>query len=101
MGQIAKSIIKGARQSLAYAAGQKTNITTHKVMIPREVDVKAIRKHLDLDRKEFCELFGFSLRTIEKWEQGIRRPEGPTRAYLTVIARDPKAVVHALQLHKN
>jgi len=96
VGQVAKSIIKGALQSLAYANGKKIKLKAHKIIIPKEVDVKAIRKYLDLDRKEFCELFGFSLRTIEKWEQGIRHPEGPARAYLMVIAKDPQAVVHAL-----
>jgi hypothetical protein len=30
------------------------------------------------------------------WEQGKRRPEGPTRAYLLVIERAPKAVQTAL-----
>jgi putative transcriptional regulator len=58
-----------------------------------------IREHLDMDRKEFCQSFGFSLRTLEKWEQGIRQPEGPARAYLMVIAHDPQAVVHALSSH--
>lgn len=100
MSQVSKSIIKGALQSLANGNGngngKKIKLKAHKIIIPKEVDVRAIRKYLDLDRKEFCELFGFSLRTIEKWEQGIRQPEGPARAYLMVIAKDPQAVVHAL-----
>ncbi len=43
----------------------------------------------------FC--FGFSIRTIEKWEQGIRQPTGAARAYLIVIDRNPKAVQSALK----
>jgi len=30
--------------------------------------------------------------TLRHWEQGSRQPEGPTRAYLLVIERAPKAV---------
>ncbi len=37
-----------------------------------------------------------SIRTLEKWERGERIPEAPTRAYLTVIANNPKAVIDAL-----
>jgi putative transcriptional regulator len=35
--------------------------------------------------------------TLRHWEQGSRQPEGPTRAYLLVIERAPKAVQKALQ----
>jgi len=40
--------------------------------------------------------FGFSINTLRHWDQGRRVPEGPTRAYLLDIDRDPKAVEKAL-----
>ena len=49
-----------------------------------------------MSRQKFSEEFGFSIRTLEKWERGERLPEGPTRAYLTVIAKNPRAVIDAL-----
>ena len=33
---------------------------------------------------------------LQDWEQGRRRPDRAARAYLTVIARHPEAVVEAL-----
>lgn len=96
MSKVSSSILRGARQALAYAKGEKIKAKVHKVTIPIEVDVKTIRHELDMNRKEFCENFGFSIRTLEKWEQGIRQPEGPARAYLIVIAHNPGAVVRAL-----
>ncbi|MGO8757678.1 MAG: hypothetical protein ACLQG3_06100 [Terracidiphilus sp.] len=33
---------------------------------------------------------------VAGWEQGRRRPDRAARAYLTVIARHPEAVVEAL-----
>ena len=49
-----------------------------------------------MSRKEFADEFGFSLRTLEKWERGERVPQGPARAYLTVIAKNSRAVQQAL-----
>jgi len=34
--------------------------------------------------------------TLQNWEQGRRRPEGPARALLKVAAENPKAVAAAL-----
>ena len=49
-----------------------------------------------MTQEEFAGQFGFSINTLRHWEQGRRVPEGPTRAYLLVIDRDPKAVQKAL-----
>lgn len=62
MSDVGSSLLKGARQALAYAQGKKIKAKAHKVMIPLEVDVKTIRNELDMNRKEFCESFGFSVR---------------------------------------
>ena len=50
-----------------------------------------------MTQEEFAGRFGFSVNTLRHWEQGSRQPEGPTRAYLLVIERAPKAVQNALQ----
>lgn len=66
------------------------------VLIPQEIDVKAIRAKLGMTQPEFAGRFGFSIKTLRHWEQKQRVPEGPTRAYLLVIDRDPHAVQRAL-----
>jgi putative transcriptional regulator len=97
MSQIGKSLIQGAEEALSYAKGQTKGARSHKVKIPKQVDVRAIRIKLHMTRNEFAEHFGFSIRTLEKWEQGVRQPEGAARAYLVVIAKNPKAVEIALR----
>lgn len=97
MSELGESLLRGAKQALAYAKGSKKGSITHKVKVPLKVNVLKIREKLHMTRKEFSEAFGFSIRTLEKWERGERLPEGPTRAYLTVIAKEPDAVRHALQ----
>jgi putative transcriptional regulator len=49
-----------------------------------------------MTQTEFAGRFGFSVNTLRHWERGSRQPEGPTRAYLVVIDREPKAVQRAL-----
>ena len=96
MSDIGEGLLSGAMEALEYAKGQSVGVVTHHVSVPQQVDVVAIRKKLHMSRKVFSAEFGFSIRTLEKWERGERIPEAPTRAYLTVIANNPKAVIDAL-----
>lgn len=96
MSEVADSIRRGLREALAYAEGS-ADATAYRVHVPERIDVKAIRTRLAMTQEEFAGRFGFSVRTLRHWEQGSRQPEGPTRAYLLVIDRDPKAVQKALQ----
>lgn len=91
------SILQGAQEALEYAQGNKRKAKTHRIVIPVSVNVRAIRAKLHMTRHEFAEHFGFSIRTLEKWEQGIRQPEGSARAYLVVINDSPKVVESALR----
>ena len=60
------------------------------------VDVKAIRQRLRKSQAEFARMIGVSVATLQNWEQGRRRPEGPARALLKVAAINPEAVAAAL-----
>ena len=58
--------------------------------------VKIIRRALGLTQEEFAARFCIPLGTLRDWEQGAAEPDTCARAYLTVIARNPKAVAEAL-----
>jgi hypothetical protein len=58
--------------------------------------VKAIRTRLGMTQARFSNTFGFSLDAIEHWEGGSRIPEAPARTLLTVIDKNPAAVLTAL-----
>jgi putative transcriptional regulator len=62
------------------------------------VDAKAIRLRLGKSQSEFAMMIGVSVATLQNWEQGRRRPEGPARALLKVAAHDPEAVSAALAI---
>ncbi len=95
-GKAAESIRRGLEEAVAYAEGTADE-NRYGVHIPEEIDVKAIRLRLGMTQEEFAGRFGFSIKTLRHWEQGQRAPEGPARAYLLVIDRNPKAVQKALR----
>ncbi|MGA2623818.1 MAG: helix-turn-helix domain-containing protein [Bacteroidota bacterium] len=59
-------------------------------------DVPGIRRHLGLTQEKFAMLLGISLATLRNWEQGRRKPEGPARILLCVVAKYPKTVLDAV-----
>lgn len=72
----------------------------YKVTVPAQIDVKTIRKGLRMTQARFSSAFGFSLDAVKHWEGGRRTPEASARAFLTVIAKNPKAVLAALHTDK-
>ena len=60
------------------------------------LDIKEIRHKLDKSQREFALMIGVSVTTLQNWEQGRRRPEGPARALLQVASKNPDAVKEAL-----
>ncbi len=86
-------VMRGLQEANAYMEGERQG---YKVTVPPFVDVKGIRKGLNMTQAAFSDSFGFSLDTVKHWEGGRRTPEVPARAYLTVIQRNPSAVLKAL-----
>jgi putative transcriptional regulator len=96
MTKAGKEIIAGAGQALAYLKGDKTQGRVHKIRA-RRINVKAIREKLQMTQEVFSETFAIPVSTLKKWETNERIPEGPAKAYLTVIEKNPGVVKKALQ----
>ena len=86
----------GLEDALAYARGDRDRGREVLVDVP-EVDVKAARQRLGLSQPDFAQAFGVSVATVRNWEQRRRQPKGAARVLLTVIERDPVAVIEALR----
>ena len=67
-----------------------------RVYTPPIPDVKKIRQKLGLSQSVFARRFGFSLYTVQQWEQGRLVPDRSARLLLKVIERLPEAVEEAL-----
>jgi putative transcriptional regulator len=88
-----EQMMDGLSDVEAFLAGKQEGFRAH---VPQEVDVKAIRNRLGMTQARFSDTFGFSLDAIKHWEGGRRTPEAPARTLLTVIDRNPAAVLTAL-----
>lgn len=60
-------------------------------------DVAAIRAAYGISQAKFATLLGISVRTIQNWEQGQRKPRGPARVLLEFAAENPKALLRRVQ----
>ncbi len=56
-------------------------------------DPKEIRERFGLSQNKFAEMLGISTSTLQNWEQGRRKPEGPAKILLSIAARHPDAVL--------
>jgi putative transcriptional regulator len=88
-----EQMMEGLNDVEAFLAGKQEGFKAH---VPQEVDVKAIRKRLGMTQAKFSGVFGFSLDAINHWEGDRRTPEAPARTLLTVIDKNPAAVLTAL-----
>jgi putative transcriptional regulator len=88
-----EQMMDGLNDVEAFLAGKQEGFRAH---VPQEVDVKAIRNRLGMTQAKFSDTFGFSLDAIKHWEGGRRTPEAPARTLLTVIDKNPAAVLTAL-----
>lgn len=96
MTNAAASITKGLEEALAFAKGQTAGAREHQITVP-DADVAAIRERSGLSQAEFARSIGVAVGTLRGWEQGRRRPDGPARVLLALIARRPGIVQDELR----
>jgi putative transcriptional regulator len=87
-------IAVGLSEALEIARG---NAKPSKLYVPPEINVRDIRKKMNLSQDDFAAEFGFTINQIRDWEQGRTRPLGGLRAYLMLIKSNPKAIMDLLR----
>jgi putative transcriptional regulator len=95
MSKAGKRLIESAEQALAFAEG-KADAKAYRVHIPEEIDVKKIREDMGMSQSEFADYFGFSVRTLQEWEQWRSFPRGVAKSFLILLQREPDMVRKAL-----
>jgi putative transcriptional regulator len=95
MSDAGKRLIESAEQALAFAEG-RAQPKAYRVHIPEEIDVRRIREQFHMSQAQFAKEFGFSVRTLQEWEQGRSVPRGVSKHFLLVLQREPEAVKRAL-----
>jgi putative transcriptional regulator len=92
-----ENVMAGLAEAGDFVRGT-ADTTKYRVHVPKTVDVKMIRSRLGLSQPVFASHFGFSAGAVRDWEQGRKRPEACARVLLTVIDKDPDAVMKALHV---
>ncbi len=106
---MAKSLSKAAREALARTDWRRVDAMTDEDIARQiasnpdaapdmapEIDVRAIRHSAAMTQAQFAETYEFSIRTVQEWERGAKKPSGPARTLLRAIKADPEGIRRAL-----
>jgi putative transcriptional regulator len=106
---MAKPLSKAARDALAATDWGKVEAMTDEDIARQiasnpdaapdmapEIDVRAIRRAGGMTQAQFAAAYEFSVRTVQEWERGAKRPSGPARTLLRAIKGDPEGLRKAL-----
>jgi hypothetical protein len=86
-----RSSRRQSRRAPSSETHERGNIMAGKAFRAIEAGMKDAIAYLDGDKTK-------GVATLRNWEQGRTRPDGPARVLLTVIDRDPRAVLKALRI---
>ena len=88
-----KSIMRGLTEAVDYQQGKtsarKEKLTIKPVSTFNTDDIKQIRQRTGLSQVMFASSLGVSPKTVEAWENGRNKPEGPSRRLLEIVRDDP------------
>jgi len=90
---IGADLVKAMTEAVAHAKGRRPGLKAYH-FAPE--DVRLVRAKMEMTQAQFAEAFHLTLRTLQKWERGERKPTGPAATLLRVIRAEPKAVRRAL-----
>ncbi len=88
-----EKLIASVKEAGEIKAGRRGPSRVYEVKPP---EIKTVREKLNVSQNEFALMIGVSVRTLQNWEQGRRKPEGPAKALLRIASRNPRAVLEAL-----
>jgi len=91
-GKMPKSMSRADVERAARADRDAQPLTEAGLKMKRTPQAKIIRRALELTQEEFATRYHIPIGTLRDWEQGRAKPDQPTKAYLTLIARDPDHV---------
>lgn len=88
-----EKLVASIKEAGDIKAGRKAPSSVYEIKPP---EIKTVREKLKVSQSEFALMIGVSVRTLQNWEQGRRKPEGPAKALLRIASRNPSAVLDAL-----
>lgn len=105
--KLGQELLAGMEEILAHQEGKITLRTSELEMLapPPELTAKEVAKirsqNLHMSQGAFAKLLGVSVRVIQSWEQGDKKPSGAARRLLQIASRNPQAVLSAATPRKS
>ena len=91
-------LVESTKQAVDISEGNLKASRTFTFELPD--DIKNIRsKKLHMSQEKFAALLGVSVRTLQEWEQGRRKPSGAANSLLKVVSFAPEVVLKVLSQH--
>jgi putative transcriptional regulator len=92
--ELFRELEASVREGGAILRGEKAPSRTFVIENP---DVKSIRDSFRMSQPDFAAMLGISVKTLRNWEQGRRKPVGPARVLLQIVAKHPELVWDAVR----
>ena len=87
--ELFEELLESVREAVAISRGE---VEPSRVFVFPSPDVRKIRKGYGLSQGGFAKRIGISKGTVQNWEQGRRKPEGPARVLLRVAEQYPEVL---------
>ncbi len=94
MSEVGQELKESMALVTRQARARRRAARTHHVITASEI--REARRRLGLSQEQFADVFGISVSSLRKWEQGQYAPSGAAKALLKVIALEPEVVLRAL-----
>jgi putative transcriptional regulator len=89
-----KELDSNLRKAVTIVKGTAAPKSVYVVLTP--VEIRTIRKSVNMSQAVFARSFQLSLDTLKGWEQGKRKPDVAAANFLRIIKADPEFVQRAL-----
>ncbi len=85
MAQFQADWLQSVREMMAGAFARSTQAPVTEAL--------QARAKMDFSQSQFAELLGLSVRTLQEWEQGRKKPTGAAQTLLRVAVQTPQALL--------
>lgn len=86
MEKFQAELLQSVREYKAGKFSRKTEVTP--------TDAMQARARMALSQSQFAKLLGVSVRTLQEWEQGRKKPTGAAQTLLRVAVQTPEALLN-------
>jgi putative transcriptional regulator len=85
MAQFQADLLQSVREMKAGTFARSTQVPVAEAL--------QARAKLELSQSQFAKLLGVSVRTLQEWEQGRKKPTGAAQTLLRVAVQTPQALL--------